>query len=60
MIYVSKTSVYQIMMNRTSNKEYVSRTLASPEFGPRNLHANLSGNGVIDASFYAMIWTTTD
>jgi hypothetical protein len=31
----------------------VSLALAAPEFGPRKLYANLSGNGVIGASFLA-------
>jgi uncharacterized protein (DUF736 family) len=53
MTHVSKTSANQMMMDGTSDREDAGRVLAAPEFGPRNLYANLSGNGVIDASFLA-------
>jgi hypothetical protein len=38
----------------------VSLALAAPEFGPRNLCANLGDNGVIDGNFLALVWTPTD
>jgi uncharacterized protein (DUF736 family) len=45
----------------TSGKEYVSLSLAAPEFGPRRLYANLArASGQDDADLYAVIWNPAD
>jgi uncharacterized protein (DUF736 family) len=45
----------------TSGKEYVSLSLAAPEFGPRKLYANLGrAAGQDDAEAYAVIWNPAD
>ena len=45
----------------TSGKEYVSLSLAAPEFGPKKLYANLGkAAGQDDDSLYAVIWNPTD
>jgi len=48
------------MMDGTSDRENASFVLAASEFGPRKLYASLSGIGVIDGNFLALIWTPTD
>ena len=41
----------------TSGKEYVSLSLAAPEFGPKKLYANLGkAAGQDDEHLYAVIW----
>jgi hypothetical protein len=47
-------------MDGTSDREYAGRAFATPEFGPRNPYANLSGNSVIVGKFLALVWTPTD
>ena len=45
----------------TSGKEYVSLSIAAPEFGPKKLYANLgraAGSGEED--LYAVIWNPGD
>ncbi len=43
------------------DKEYVSLTIAAPEFGRRKLFANLGkAAGQDDPSVYAIIWNTDD
>ena len=49
--HVTKTSVDQIMMAATSNEDYVNLAFAAPAFCPRNLYANLGGNGLIVGNF---------
>ena len=45
----------------TSGKDYVSLSLASPEFGPRKLYANLGrAAGQDDDDVYAVIWNPAD
>ncbi len=44
-----------------SGKEYVSLSLAAPEFGPRRLYANLGrAAGQDDDDTYAVIWNPAD
>ena len=41
----------------TSNKEYVSLSIAAPEFGPKKLCANFGkAAGSDDRDLYAVIW----
>jgi uncharacterized protein (DUF736 family) len=45
----------------TSGKDYVSLSLAAPEFGPKRLYANLgraAGSG--EDNLYAVIWNPGD
>ena len=45
----------------TSGKEYVSLSIAAPEFGPKKLYANLGkAAGQDDDSLYAVIWNPVD
>lgn len=45
----------------TSGKDYVSLSLAAPEFGPRKLYANLGrAAGQDDDEVYAVIWNPND
>jgi uncharacterized protein (DUF736 family) len=45
----------------TSGKEYVSLSLAAPEFGPRKLYANLGrAAGQDDDDVFAVIWNPAD
>ena len=45
----------------TSGKDYVSLSLAAPEFGPKKLYANLGkAAGQDDDNVYAVIWNPTD
>jgi uncharacterized protein (DUF736 family) len=44
-----------------SGKDYVSLSLAAPEFGPRRLYANLGrAAGQDDEDVYAIIWNPAD
>jgi uncharacterized protein (DUF736 family) len=44
-----------------SGKDYVSLSLAAPEFGPRKLYANLGrAAGQDDEDVYAIIWNPAD
>lgn len=44
-----------------SGKDYVSLSLAAPEFGPRRLYANLGrAAGQDDGDAYAVIWNPAD
>jgi uncharacterized protein (DUF736 family) len=45
----------------TSGKDYVSLSLAAPEFGPRKLYANLGrAAGQDDDDAFAVIWNPAD
>ena len=45
----------------TSGKEYVSLSIAAPEFGPKKLYANLGrAAGSDEEDLYAVIWNATD
>ena len=44
-----------------SGKDYVSLSLAAPEFGPRRLYANLGrAAGAEDDDVFALIWNPAD
>ena len=44
-----------------SGKDYVSLSLAAPEFGPRRLYANLGrAAGQDDPDVFALIWNPAD
>jgi uncharacterized protein (DUF736 family) len=48
-------------VGETSGNEYVSLSLAAPEFGPRRLYANLGrAAGQDDEETYAIIWNPAD
>jgi len=48
-------------IGEVSGKEYVSLSLAAPEFGPRRLYANLGrAAGQDDEDVYALIWNPVD
>ncbi len=50
-----------IKTGETSGKEYVSLSLAAPEFGPRKLYANLGrAAGQDDDDAFAVIWNPAD
>ena len=50
-----------IRTGETSGKEYVSLSLAAPEFGPRKLYANLGrAAGQDDDDVLAVIWNPAD
>ena len=50
-----------VRTGETSGKEYVSLSLAAPEFGPRKLYANLGrAAGQDDDEAYAVIWNPAD
>lgn len=48
-------------MSESSGNEYVSLSLAAPEFGPRKLYANLGrAAGQDDSDVFAVIWNPVD
>ena len=50
-----------VRTGETSGKDYVSLSLAAPEFGPRKLYANLGrAAGQDDDSVFAVIWNPAD
>lgn len=47
--------------SETSGNDYVSLSLAAPEFGPRRLYANLGrASGQDDDDTFAIIWNPAD
>lgn len=47
--------------SETSGRDYVSLSLAAPEFGPRRLYANLGrAAGQDDDDSFAIIWNPAD
>lgn len=47
--------------SETSGKDYVSLSIAAPEFGPSKLYANLGrAAGSEDKDLYAVIWNPAD
>ncbi len=44
----------------SSGRDYVSLSLAAPEFGPRRLYANLGRVPGTDEDRYAVIWNSAD
>lgn len=50
-----------IRRGEMSGRDYVSLTLAAPEFGPRRLYANLGrAAGSDDEDAFALIWNPAD
>ena len=50
-----------VRKSESSGRDYVSLSLAAPEFGPRRLHANLGrAAGQDDHDAYAIIWNPGD
>ena len=50
-----------VRVGEVSRKQYVSLSLAAPEFGPRTLFANLGrAAGQDDEDTYALIWNPTN
>ncbi|TDW61579.1 uncharacterized protein (DUF736 family) [Novosphingobium sp. PhB55] len=50
-----------IRRSETSGNDYVSLSLAAPEFGPRRLYANLGrAAGQDDGDTFAIIWNPAD
>jgi uncharacterized protein (DUF736 family) len=48
-------------IGEVSGREYVSLSLAAPEFGPRTLYANLGrAAGQDEDNVFAMIWNPAD
>lgn len=46
--------------SETSGRDYVSLSLAAPEFGPRRLYANLGRAPGDDDNRFAVIWNPAD
>lgn len=46
--------------SETSGRDYVSVSLAAPEFGPRRLYANLGRAIGSDENIFALIWNPAD
>ena len=47
--------------SETSGRDYLSLSLAAPEFGPRRLYANLGRvSGSEDRDLFAIIWNPAD
>jgi len=50
-----------IRKSESSGKDYISLSIAAPEFGPRRLYANLGkAAGQDDENVFALIWNPTD
>ena len=50
-----------VKKSESSGKDYVSLSLAAPEFGPRKLYANLGrAAGQDDDDAFAIIWNPAD
>jgi len=50
-----------IRTSETSGKDYVSLSIAAPEFGPKKLYANLGkAAGQDDDTVFALIWNPSD
>ena len=50
-----------VRRSESSGKDYVSLSLAAPEFGPRRLYANLGrAAGQTDDDTFAVIWNPVD
>lgn len=46
--------------SETSGRDYVSLSLAAPEFGPRRLYANLGRTAGEDDARFAILWNPAD
>ncbi len=50
-----------VCTSESSGKEYVSLSIAAPEFGPKKLYANLGkAAGQDDDNVFALIWNPRD
>ncbi len=50
-----------VRTSESSGKEYVSLSIAAPEFGPKKLYANLGkAAGQDDDNVFALIWNPRD
>ena len=50
-----------VRKGQTSSKDYVSLSIAAPEFGAKTLYANLGrAAGQSDPDVYALIWSPQD
>ncbi len=49
-----------VRKGETSGKDYVSLSLAAPEFGPRKLYANLGRAPGENGDTFAVIWNPAD
>jgi uncharacterized protein (DUF736 family) len=50
-----------VRKGQTSGKEYVSLSIAAPEFGAKTIYANLGrAAGQSDPDVYALIWSPQD
>jgi len=50
-----------VRKSESSGKDYISLSIAAPEFGPRRLYANLGkAAGQDDENVFALIWNPTD
>lgn len=49
-----------VRRSEMSGREYVSVSLAAPEFGPRRLYANLGRAPGGDENNFALIWNPSD
>ena len=50
-----------VRKSESSGNDYVSLSLAAPEFGPRRLYANLGrAAGQDDPDVFALIWNPAD
>ena len=50
-----------VRTGQTSGKDYVSLSIAAPEFGAKTLYANLGrAAGQTDPDVYALIWSPQD
>ena len=51
----------RLRKGQTSGKEYVSLSIAAPEFGAKTIYANLGrAAGQSDPDIYALIWSPQD
>jgi len=50
-----------VRKSESSGKDYISVSIAAPEFGPKKLYANLGkAAGQDDENVYALIWNPRD
>jgi len=50
-----------VRKSESSGKDYISLSIAAPEFGPRRLYANLGkAAGQDDENVFALIWNPSD
>jgi uncharacterized protein (DUF736 family) len=46
--------------SESSGRDYVSPSIAAPEFGPRRIYANLGRSNGADDNSFALIWNPVD